>query len=83
MPARISSIASTSRMRGTLRTTTGSSVRTHEARIGSAPFLFPAGTMVPESGAPPSITNFSMSLRRRERATMGPKRRRSERVTAI
>src|SRR5271154_453265 len=52
-------------MRGTLRTITSSSVRTLAARIGSAPFLFPAGTIVPDSGAPPSMTNFSMSLGRR------------------
>ena len=31
------------------------------ARIGSAPFLFPAGPIVPDSGTPPSITNFSIS----------------------
>jgi hypothetical protein len=54
------SIASTSLMRGTLRTRTSSSVRIAEARIGRAPFLFPAGTIVPESGTPPSMTNFSM-----------------------
>ena len=60
--SRISSIASTSRMRGTLRTSTSSSVRTLAARIGSAPFLFPAGTIVPDSGTPPSMTNFSMSF---------------------
>ena len=62
---RISIIASTSRMRGTLRTITSSSVRTLAARIGSAPFLFPAGTIVPDSGTPPSMTNFSMSFGRR------------------
>ena len=63
---------------------TSSSVRTHEARIGSAPFLFPAGTIVPESGTPPSMTNFSMSLRRRARGhDAGRSRRRSESVTAI
>ena len=54
------SIASTSRMRGTLRTTTSSAVRADAARMGRAPFLLPAGTMVPDNGAPPSITNFSM-----------------------
>ena len=54
------SIVSTSRIRGTLRTTTSSSVRTEAARIGRAPFLLPAGTIVPDSGAPPSMTNFSM-----------------------
>ena len=60
-------------MRGTLRTTTSSSVRTHAARIGSAPFLFPAGTIVPDSGTPPSMTNFSMSFARRPPAP-GPAR---------
>ena len=58
--SRMLSIASTSLIRGTLRTATSSSVRIAEARIGSAPFLFPAGTIVPDSGTPPSITNFSM-----------------------
>src|SRR3954454_23579618 len=59
-PRSTSSIASTSRMRGTLRTTTSSEVSTEAARMGRAPFLFPAGTTVPESGTPPSMTNFSM-----------------------
>ena len=59
--SRSASIASTSRMRGTLRTTTSSLVRTEAARIGRAPFLLPAGTTVPDSGTPPSMTNFSMS----------------------
>ena len=62
--ARMSIIASTSRMRGTLRTSTSSSVRTLAARIGSAAFLFPAGTIVPDSGTPPWMTNFSMSFGR-------------------
>ena len=53
-------MASTSRMRGTLRTITCSSVSRHAARAGRAAFLLPAGTMLPESGAPPSMTNFSM-----------------------
>src|SRR3954447_21424941 len=57
-------IAATSEMRGTLRTTTSSSVRRQAARMGSAPFLFPAGTTVPESGTPPPMTNFSMGARR-------------------
>ena len=57
------SIASTSPIRGTLRTTTSSSVRTEAARIGRAPFLLPAGTIVPDSATPPSMTNFSMSGR--------------------
>src|SRR3954464_8220280 len=54
------SIASTSRMRGTFSTTPSSSVRTEAASTGSAAFLLPAGTTVPDSGTPPSITNFSM-----------------------
>src|SRR3954451_22755797 len=54
------SIASTSRMRGTFSTTTSSSVRTEAASTGKAAFLFPAGTTVPDSGTPPSITNFSI-----------------------
>src|SRR6478735_8560788 len=62
-PRRTRSIASTSRMRGTLRTRTSSEVSTEAARIGRAPFLFPAGTIVPLSGTPPSMTNFSMRLR--------------------
>ena len=41
------SIASTSLIRGTLRSVTSSSVSRQAARIGSAPFLFPAGTTVP------------------------------------
>ena len=52
-------IVSTSRMRGTLRSTTGSSVSRHAARIGSAPFLFPATRTRPLSGLPPSITKDS------------------------
>ena len=31
-----------------------------QASSGSAAFLFPAGTTVPDSGTPPSITNFSI-----------------------
>jgi len=68
---RIASIASTSRIRGTLRTVTSSAVSTVEARIGSAPFLLPAGTIVPDSGTPPSMTNFSMSSGRRRRPHRG------------
>jgi hypothetical protein len=56
------SIASTSRMRGTLCSTTGRSVSSAHASSGSAAFLFPAGSMVPESGTPPSMTNFSMGM---------------------
>ena len=69
-------------MRGTLRTTTSSSVRSARARIGSAPFLFPAGTIVPDSGTPPSMTNFSMRGRRFGART-GPRPRRLARVTAM
>ena len=56
-------IASTSRIRGTLRRITSSSVSRHAARMGSAPFLLPAGTIVPDRGTPPSITNFSIGGR--------------------
>ncbi len=56
-------IASTSLIRGTLRRITSSSVSRQAARIGSAPFLLPAGTIVPDSGTPPSITNFSIGSR--------------------
>ena len=50
----------TSRMRGTLRSTTSSAVSRVAASAGSAAFLLPAGTIVPERGAPPSMMNFSM-----------------------
>src|SRR5579859_4462629 len=63
-PSSSSSSASTSRILGTFRRITSSSVSRQAARIGRAPFLFPAGRIVPESGAPPWITNFSMSPRR-------------------
>src|SRR3954453_10570529 len=59
-----SSMAWTSRMRGTLRTTTSSAVSADAARQGRAAFLLPAGTTVPDSGAPPSMTNFSMRSKR-------------------
>ena len=49
-PAISSSIASTSRMRGMLRSTTSSGVSRHAARAGSAAFLLPDASMVPESG---------------------------------
>jgi hypothetical protein len=48
--SRIASIASTSRMRGTLEITISSSVSRHAAKIGKAAFLLPAGTTTPESG---------------------------------
>src|SRR5919107_4320462 len=53
-------MASTSAIRGTLSTTTSSVVSRHAARIGRAAFLLPAGVTVPDSGTPPSMTNFSM-----------------------
>src|SRR4051794_26549023 len=59
-----SSIAWTSRMRGTLRTTTSSEVSADAARQGRAAFLLPAGVTVPDSGAPPSMRNFSMRSKR-------------------
>src|SRR3954452_23133183 len=52
--------ASVSRIRGTLCSVTRSSVSSAQASNGSAAFLLPAGTTVPESGTPPSITNFSI-----------------------
>ena len=52
-------MSSTSEIRGTLRRITSSWVSRHAPRIGSAPFLLPAAVMVPDSGTPPSITNFS------------------------
>src|SRR5919205_3881920 len=54
-----STIVSTSRIRGTFRSTTGSGLRTQAARIGSAPFLFPAARIVPLSDRAPSMTNDS------------------------
>src|SRR5919201_4311515 len=54
-----STIVSTSRIRGTLRSTTGSLVSRQAARIGSAPFLFPAARIVPLSDRAPSMTNDS------------------------
>src|SRR3954468_60084 len=54
-------IVSTSRIRGTLWSTTGSLVSRHAARIGSAPFLFPVVRTRPLSGRPPWITNDSAS----------------------
>src|SRR3954462_7606989 len=62
------SIASVSRMRGTLAISTRSSVRRLAGTIGSAAFLFPAAWMVPDSGTPPSMTSFSM-VERRARVT--------------
>src|SRR3954466_3871370 len=62
------SMASVSRMRGTLAISTRSSVRRLAASSGSAAFLFPAAWMVAESGPPPSMTSFSM-VERRARVT--------------
>ena len=56
VPQTSSSIVSTSRMRGTFESVTGSSVSRQAARIGSAPFLFPEARMRPLSGFPPSMT---------------------------
>src|SRR5262245_52858917 len=47
-------------MRGTLWSSSSSSVSRQAARIGSAAFLLPAAVISPESGAPPWITNFSI-----------------------
>src|SRR5215208_5862985 len=52
--------ASVSRMRGTLWSTTCSSVSRQAARSGRAAFLLPAGTTVPLNGTPPSMTSFSI-----------------------
>ncbi len=70
-------------MRGTLRTSTSSSVRTQAARAGSAAFLFPAGVNVPESGTPPSMTSFSMGFARARRPRIEPPPRLPARVTAM
>src|SRR3954454_19641613 len=59
--SRRTSIASVSRMRGMLWRTISSSVSRQAASSGRAAFLLPAGTTVPDSGTPPSMTNFSMS----------------------
>src|SRR5688572_29305585 len=64
-------IISTSRMRGTLRRTTGSSVSTQAAIIGKAAFLFPAAVMRPDSGCPPSITKDSPNLSATRISVMG------------
>ena len=61
MSASSSSIVSTSRMRGTLERLTGSPASTVAARIGSAPFLFPAAVTVPWRRRPPSMTKDSIS----------------------
>ena len=64
-------IASTSRMRGMLRSTTSSSVRRLAASTGRAAFLLPAGTISPERGVPPSMMNFSIRGSVRSRGSKG------------
>src|SRR4051794_908211 len=51
---------SVSRIRGTLVSTTSSSVSRQAARIGRAAFLLPAAVISPARGGPPLITNFSI-----------------------
>ena len=60
IPSRTATWVSVSRIRGTLVSTTSSSVSRHAARIGSAAFLLPAAVISPESGGPPLMTNFSI-----------------------
>src|SRR5579885_2424530 len=50
----------TSRSRGTLRITTGSSVSSAAIRHGSAAFLLPESSTAPRSGAPPRMIILSM-----------------------
>ena len=71
--SRRASITCTSRMSGTLSSTTSSSVRRHAARIGRAAFLSPLGTMVPDSARPPRMTSLSWltSPEASRRATAG------------
>ena len=52
--------ASVSRIRGTLRRMSSSSVSRQAAMVGRAAFLFPATVISPERGWPPLMTNFSM-----------------------
>src|SRR5215211_4166306 len=67
-----SSMVSTSRIWGTLRSTTGSSASRQAATMGSAAFLFPDGRMVPLSGCPPLMTKLSMTLPARGRSGARP-----------
>ena len=53
-------IVSTSRIRGTFESVTGSLASRVAARIGSAPFLFPAAETRPPRGVPPSMTKLSI-----------------------
>jgi hypothetical protein len=48
------------RIRGTFDSVTGSLASRVAARIGRAPFLFPAAETRPPSGVPPSITKLSI-----------------------
>src|SRR5215216_5643127 len=66
-----SSMVSTSRIWGTLCSTTGSSASRQAATMGSAAFLFPDGRMVPLSGCPPLMTKLSMTLPARGRSGHG------------
>src|SRR6266540_1757458 len=56
------SMVSTSRMWGTFRSRTGSSASSEAATIGRAPFLLPAGRIMPLSGCPPLMTKLSIPL---------------------
>src|SRR6266704_279187 len=56
------SMVSTSRMWGTFRSRTGSSASSEAATIGSAPFLLPAGRIMPLNGCPPLMTKLSIPL---------------------
>src|SRR3954465_12080872 len=56
---RRASMVSPSRMRGRLRSVTGSPARIVAARIGSAPFLLPAARIVPLMRFRPSMMNAS------------------------
>ncbi len=54
-------MVSTSRIRGTFESVTGSWVSSVAARIGSAPFLLPAALIAPDRRRPPSITRACIS----------------------
>ncbi len=60
MSAIVSRMIATSLMRGTLWSTTGSSVRMAAAIIFRTAFLAPATRTSPLSGTPPSITKRSI-----------------------
>src|SRR5688572_23112947 len=59
VPRMSASIVSTSRIRGTFPSSTGSPASSVAARIGSAAFLFPAACTLPESECPPSMTRYT------------------------